>query len=147
MIDGTSAMEPDNGTVFVTLLFPPEKKSVAGALFSLSPDQNGTYREKRPTQKSFHPSMLQHYIPPKRSIFHQPTKPGTHEKEAFILVAFNYIGVNGVSSPTILLIKRMVIRRGKSSMEAESPLATWRLNSMQQKWGRLDMMQFVELTS
>ena len=31
-------------------------------------------------------------------------------------------------------------------MEAESPLAR-RLNSMQQKWGRLDMMQFVELTS
>jgi len=61
MIDGTSAMEPDNGTVFVALLYFPQKKRVAGALFSLSPDQNGTYREKRPTQKSFHPSLLQHY--------------------------------------------------------------------------------------
>jgi len=49
MIDGTSAMEPDNGTVFVALLFPPREKRVAGALFS-SPDQNGTYREKRPTK-------------------------------------------------------------------------------------------------
>ena len=91
MIDGTSAMEPDNGTVFVALLFPPEKNALLAPYFP-SPDQNGTYREKRPTQKPFHLSLLQHY-PTKRSIFHHPTKPGTHEKEAFILVAFNYIAV------------------------------------------------------
>ena len=35
MIDGTSAMEPDNGTVFVALLYSPREKCVAGALFSL----------------------------------------------------------------------------------------------------------------
>jgi len=36
MIDGTSAMEPDNGTVFVALLcISPREKRVAGALFSL----------------------------------------------------------------------------------------------------------------
>ena len=87
MIDGTSAMEPDNGTVFVALLYSPREKRVAGALFS-SPDQNGTYREKRPTK--IVSSVVVTALPPKRSIFRHPTKPGTHEKEAFILVAFNY---------------------------------------------------------
>ena len=89
MIDGTSAMEPDNGTVFVALLYSPREKRVAGALFSPSPDQNGTYREKIPTHKTVS-SVVVTALPPKRSIFHHPTKPGTHEKEAFILVAFNY---------------------------------------------------------
>ena len=62
MIDGTSAMEPDNGTVFVALLFPPEKNALLAPYFASPPDQNGTYREKRPTRILHdHLSLLQYH--------------------------------------------------------------------------------------
>ena len=115
MIAGTSAMEPDNGTVFVALLYsPPEKNALLAPYFP--PRIRMEHIVRRDPPKPFHPSMLQHYpqtlnIPPPNKAWH--TWKGGFHPHSFQLA------VNGVSSPTILFIKRVVIRRGKSSMEAK----------------------------